>query len=238
MDLARFSALAHRWHDFCSPVDPDRFDRMIARLPIGAEDRVLDLGCGNGAMLARVCRSFGARGEGVEQSLGMMEACRNHPEIEVFSGDANNITLTPGYALGLVVGATHIFGGLEGSLARLAPLLAPGGHALIGQVFWKKPPSEAFLRLLGAPKEVFSDLDGTLQPLDRAGFRFLRAQVSGELEWDAYEGLYHQSMEAWLRDHPDDPDQTAFTQRFLDVRRRYWEGGRDYLGFVLALYRL
>ena len=211
---------------------------MIARLPIGAEDRVLDLGCGNGAMLARVCRSFGARGEGVEQSLGMMEACRNHPEIEVFSGDANNITLTPGYALGLVVGATHIFGGLEGSLARLAPLLAPGGHALIGQVFWKKPPSEAFLRLLGAPKEVFSDLDGTLQPLDRAGFRFLRAQVSGELEWDAYEGLYHQSMEAWLRDHPDDPDQTAFTQRFLDVRRRYWEGGRDYLGFVLALYRL
>jgi hypothetical protein len=189
-------------------------------------------------MLARICRHFGARGEGVEQSPLMVEACRKHPEIEVFSGDANNLALRPGYALALVVGASHIFGGLEGSLARLGPLVAPGGYALIGQVYWKKPPSEGFLKLLGAPRELFADLEGILQPLDRAGFCFVRAQVSSEQEWDAYEGLYHQSMEAWLREHPDDPDHAAFLQRFWEVRRRYWEGGREFFGFVLALYRL
>lgn len=219
-------------------MDPDRFDRMIAQLPIREGDRILDLGCGNGAMLARASRIFGARGEGVDQSRAMVDACGKHTEIEVVEGDASSIRLPPGYALALVVGASHIFGGLDGSLARVAPLLAAGGHALIGQVYWKKPPSESFLRLLGAPREIFSDLEGTLQPLDRAGYRFVRAQVSSELEWDAYEGLYHQSMEAWLRDHPDDPDHAAFLRRFWEVRSRYWEGGREFFGFVLALYRL
>lgn len=235
MNQARFTAIAHRWHQFCSPVDPLRFANMLAQLPLQAGGRVLDVGCGNGAMLAWVAETWKVRGEGVEQNPYMLEVAQKHSSIRIIAGDATAVSLVPGYALALCVGSTHIFG--DRTLEHLFPLVAPDGHVLIGQVYWKKPPTEAFLKQLGAPAGIFSDLSGTIGTGDRSGFTFLRAQTSTQAEWDAYEGLYHQSLEAWLRQNPEDPDYSVFQKRFYEVRSRYWEGGREHFGFVLMLYR-
>lgn len=241
MDQARLSAIAHRFHAFSSPVAPARLDELLAHVPLTAGDRVLDVGCGNGEMLAHVTRARGARGLGLERSPFLIPEIRRRIDagapMEVVAGDAGDAVIEPGFALAMCIGSTHIWGGMGPTLDRLAELVAPGGHVLLGELYWRSPPTQAFLERLGAPREAFGDLATTAWSGERSGLTFLRGQTSSEAEWDAYEGLYHQAIESWLREHPDDPDRVEMRERFRAVRDRYWGGGRDHLGFALLLYR-
>jgi len=50
VDPYNFSAIAHRDHDYCNPISAARIDRMLDIVPLNANARVLDLGCGRGEL--------------------------------------------------------------------------------------------------------------------------------------------------------------------------------------------
>lgn len=54
-------------------------------------ESILDLGCGNANITARISEYFNCRTVGVEISDKLIEDASNHPKIEIFHGDFNNI---------------------------------------------------------------------------------------------------------------------------------------------------
>ena len=53
MNRQKFSAIAHRDHDYCNPVAATKIERLLDLLPLEANSRVLDLGCGRGELATR-----------------------------------------------------------------------------------------------------------------------------------------------------------------------------------------
>src|SRR5918997_1277608 len=67
-----------------------KHEYVADQIGIGPQRRVLDLGCGWGALLAFV-RSRGGSGVGVTLSAAQVEACRRHG-LEVHLHDAREVT--------------------------------------------------------------------------------------------------------------------------------------------------
>ena len=66
MNPYKFSAIAHRDHDYCNPVSHDKIERLLDLLPLEESSRVLDLGCGNGELLSALVQHKNCSGYGVE----------------------------------------------------------------------------------------------------------------------------------------------------------------------------
>jgi hypothetical protein len=52
MNPYKFSAIAHREHDYCNPISAAKIERLLDLLPLDESSRVLDLAAGRGAVAA------------------------------------------------------------------------------------------------------------------------------------------------------------------------------------------
>ena len=52
MNRQKFSAIAHRDHDYCNPISAAKIERLLDLLPLDETSRVLDLGCGRAELRA------------------------------------------------------------------------------------------------------------------------------------------------------------------------------------------
>ena len=77
MNPHKFSAIAHRDHDFCNPVAAGKIERIFDLLPLDARAEALDLGCGRGELALRLIARFGMRVTAVDRSAPMLEAARS-----------------------------------------------------------------------------------------------------------------------------------------------------------------
>lgn len=68
---------------FNNPLSIEKADRIIDVINLGAGSRVVDLGCGEGAFLARVRRASGADCLGVDIDPAVIEAARARYEQEL-----------------------------------------------------------------------------------------------------------------------------------------------------------
>ena len=68
---------------------------------------------------------------------------------------------------------------------------------------------------------------------ERAGLRPDPPIVSTEEEWDAYEGLRWESLEAWLGEN-DDPEVRG---KHLELKERYLRWGRACMGWAIFVGR-
>ncbi len=153
-------------------------ETLLDRLPARA-DRVLDLGCGPGAMTADLARRYGdaCRVTGLDLAPGMLEeARRRHPMgIRWLVGDANALPLaTASHDLVVSNLAIQWCPDLDAVMAELYRVLRPGGRALINTLgpgtlaevhqAWSLPERPA--ALLG-----FRDAGAHRLAGHRAGFR-------------------------------------------------------------------
>lgn len=241
----RFTTIAHRDHELMSPLASTRLDGLLDALELPAGADVVDIGCGNGAMLLRLLERVGNRvasavgidrnpamiDRGQARAAGLPEALRHRVQWRCVDGRQVLEDGARWHAL-LCVGATGAFGGLDGALAALPRLLRPEGRALLGEGFWRGPPSPEYLRVLGASPEEMTSLDQTLHRVRRAGFGVRKVVESSVQEWDHYEALYASSMERWCDENPRDGDTAAFRVRIAAWRDAYRRWGRDTLGFA------
>ena len=76
MNTDKFSAIAHRDHDYCNPVAAAKIERILDLMPLDAHSRVLDLGCGRAELALRIVERFGSTIVAVERSPFMLDAAR------------------------------------------------------------------------------------------------------------------------------------------------------------------
>ncbi|TNF25876.1 MAG: class I SAM-dependent methyltransferase [Deltaproteobacteria bacterium] len=238
----RYTTLAHGALEVLDPLPPEAIGEALDALALPAAPRILDLGCGKGALLIAAVERLGGEGRGIDLNPAFVAAGR---ALVAAHGLADRVALELGevradaleagaWDLVLCVGARPLGRTLEENLTALARLLRPGGAVLLGEGYWRRAPDPDYLALLGAgPEEMPSraELDTLAVP---GRLRVRRVIEASTASWDAYEGAYLANMLAFCAAHPEDPDAAAFEARARGWYAAYERWGRDTLGFALV----
>jgi SAM-dependent methyltransferase len=224
-----FPAIAEREHDLQNPTSPEKIRLLGERLRLGPKSRVLDLACGRGGPAIVLASTFGCRILGVEKASVFAAAARERVAaaslgelVEIGEGDAAAFPLEPeAWDVALCLGASFVWGGLEPTVAALAPAVRSGGHVVVGEPYWRRWPLPA-----GIDDEGFVGLPETVERFERGGLALITLVASSRDDWDRYETLHWRSVEEWFAAHRDEPGadevrtrQAAFRAEYLDVKR-------------------
>jgi SAM-dependent methyltransferase len=241
-DPYRFSTIAHRNHRYLSPLSRRKAYGLIRSLSrnLSANDVVLDAGCGKASLLLDVLRMSSARGVGVDINQCLLDEARAtipsvHPAYSRLSLINAPLLEHPrpaaGYSAILCVGSTHAFGSFEECLRICLEWLKPKGLLLVADGYWKQPPPQSYLDILGGTADEFVTHAENTQLARTRGYDLLRTATSSDDEWDEYEGMYCDAMMQYLAANPGDPDAMKFSKRMQDWHSGYVQWGRMTLGF-------
>jgi SAM-dependent methyltransferase len=247
IDGARASAIGHGEMPFHNPISQGAVDMLVGLLPLGARDGVLDVGCGRGELLIRIAEATGAHGFGLDSSDAQIararrEAAARVPATEmVFEArDAGTLVAPAGtFALAACVGSSHALGGLGPTLERLTELVRPGGHVLLGEGYWIRPPLELELDVLGASADELPDLPGLLASGQSHQLRPVYVATATDEDWRRYEWAYVFNLETYAAACPDEPGVDLVQSRAGAMRERRLlavEHG-EFLGFALVCWQ-
>jgi len=238
MDRSEISHLAHAEHPVAAPVSDHRVRQLVARLAPPPGGRAVDLGCGQGAWLTTVAAAHpGARCTGLDTSAPALaaaraSAARSGVQAEWVHGDAATWDGGP-YDAVLCVGVSHVFGGLDGTLAAARRLLTPGGQVLLGDSIWERPPSEAAQQALDAGPDDYPSLAGLVERVQASGFEVLDGHVSSLQEWDDYEWAWTGALVRWATSQAGTAADRAAVLEVARSHRSGWLSGyRRELGFA------
>ncbi len=244
MNRQKFSAIAHRDHDYCNPISAAKVERLLDLLPLDEGSRVLDLGCGRAELGLRIIERFGSTVVAVDNSSPMLDAARERAEwtgalgklhlddtdIRLFQADPET------FHLSCMLGAGGVDGGIAAICQKLKGWTRSGGYILIGEGYWKQKPGGDYLSFLEAKESDYRDHRGNVQAGVDAGLIPMHATTANDDEWDEYEWKYARSIERYAREQPDDPDVPAMLERVRRWRDAYIRWGRDTLGFAIYLF--
>lgn len=244
MNPFKFSAIAHRDHDYCNPLSSAKIERLLDLMPLDEHSRVLDLGCGRAELALRIIERFGSTVVAVERSSLMLDAARERAEwtgalgkLHLDSTDIRQFAADPEtFQLTVFLGAGGIDGGIAGVCRKLKDWTQPGGYLLVGDGYWKRKPSNEYLAILGGHDTEFLDHRGNVQAGIDAGLVPMHAAVASDDEWDEYAWKYARSIECYAGEQPADPDVPAMLERIRRWRDGYLRFGRDTRGFAAYLF--
>jgi SAM-dependent methyltransferase len=228
MQREQWSQVAHAGIDFMGPYDAASLERLFAGVALPSPARVLDLGCGKGAVLAWLASRGPIRGLGVD-----LAACdREIPGVEFRAGDATAVGVDDGsYDLVCSIGAVS-------PLSELAQWTSPGGLVLLGDGYWRREPSDEYLAALGARRDQMTDLAGLTARGAPLGLELLAVAPSSTEQWAEYENAWAANGERYVQEHVGEPGVEQFAAWIGNGRHRYLElGGQVTLGFALLLFR-
>lgn len=246
MDGLERSAIAHAGLAFQNPLNEEEVDALVERLPLGGAARVVDLGCGKAELLIRILERHDASAVGVDLSPYFLaeareEAARRAPgaRLELREEDVARTRLEPeSFDLAIAVGAGGIWKAYGEALRTLARLVPPGGHVLLGEGYWRREPSAAYLEALGAERDELAGRDGLVAAAREPGLELVEALESSETDWERYERRWAENGERWAADHPEHPEREELLAWIRNGRHRFERlGGRETLGFGLFLFR-
>lgn len=248
MDRNRFSAIAHRDHQFSNPINEIKLMKMLELASLKPNSRVLDIGAGKGELLVRLVETYNVSATAIELYEGAVAEAKKRTEgriskdsIDYICADAMEAVkkLPRGaFEMGICVGSTHALGGLKPTLETMQQLVKKNGYILVGEGYWKQSPSQEYLTALGGADE--SELTSHAENVkvgEALGLIPLWSYVASEDDWDEYEWLYSSSVENYCIENPDDRDLEEMLTRIRSWRRTYLNWGRDTLGFGLYLFR-
>lgn len=232
-----FHGVAERYHEIQNPIGADKIRLLGERLGLAAGQRVLDIACGRGGPTLVLASTFGCEIVGVEKSDEFAEAARKRVAeagleelISVHVQDAADFPIEPeAWDAALCLGASWIWGGLEGTVAALVPGVRPGGHVAVGEVFLRGEPDR--------PGGEFVTLAETVRRFERAGPALTVLIAASEEDWDAYESLHWASLEDWLAEHPHEPGAAEIRAQHEESKWHYLEHGRGVTGWAILAGR-
>lgn len=241
MSSFRFTTLAHAGRENLGPLSDAALDELLDRAR-PAPARVLDVGCGKGALLARAHERFGAELTGVEPNdafvaVAVDRLTRLGASFMLFDTPLEHAILPRrSFEFAACLGASHAFGTPGDAIAGLARLVAPGGLVVLGEGYWRRPPDPAYAAMLGG-EDALLDHAGNAARGRAHGLACEWSRESTLAEWDAYEDAYASAMRGWCEAHSADPDAAAFRERIERWNSAYHQWGRSTLGFGLYAFR-
>jgi SAM-dependent methyltransferase len=245
MNPHKFSAIAHRDHDYSNPISASKVERLLDLLPLDETSRVLDLGCGRAELALRIIERFGATVVAVDHSSLMLDQARERAEwtgalgkLHLDDIDIRDFRADPEtFHLSVMLGSSGISGGMAGICNQLKAWTRSGGYMLIGVDYWLARAPADYLAALGTgERREFLDHHGNVQAGIDAGLIPMHAATASTDEWDEYEWKYCRAIEAYAREQPEDPDVPAMIERIRKWRDAYLKWGRNMRGFALYLF--
>lgn len=245
MDTWKFYDITHADHVYLNPLSGARLEEVMGLIGLSARHQVVDVGCGRAEFLIRLAERFGISGVGVDKSPFAIKRARDESarrahdgQLSFFHQDGADYFAPAGTVdLAVCLGASWIFGGHSETLRALARMVKPGGHVLVGQPFWNRPPTIDYLAALETPAEVYSTHAENVFAGEREGLAPVYAVVSEADDWDRYEGLQWRASDRWAQANPTDPDVVEVLSRVASERAAYLKWGRDQLGWAIYLFR-
>lgn len=243
MDMWKYFAIGHETHRICNPLSSAKVDELVERLELPADGRLLDIACGKGELLARSVRRWNCRAVGVDLSPPFVADARAtvaglDPLPEIVEANGSDYAAEAGsFDAACCIGATWIWGGLDGTLRALAGFVTPRGVVVVGEPFWRSDPAAEYLAAAGLEKDSFGTHQSNVQAGLDQGLGLLHTIVSGEDDWDRYEGYQWAAAERYAVDNPDDPDLPDLMQQMHRARDAYLGGGRDSLGWAIYMFQ-
>ncbi len=244
MNPYKFSAIAHREHDYCHPLAAAKIERLLDLLPLVETSRVLDLGCGRAELALRIIERFGATVVAIDRSSLMLDQARERAEwtgalgkLHLDNIDIRDFRADPEtFHLAVMLGSGGITGGMSSICQQLRTWTCGGGYVLIGTGYWRTRAHPDYLALLGTERGHHADHRGNVQAGIDAGLVPMHAVTASVDEWDEYQWTYARSVDRYAREQPDDPDVPAMLERSRKLRDAYLRWGRDTLGFAAYLF--
>jgi SAM-dependent methyltransferase len=244
MERWKYFDIVHRDHVFWNPLSEAKVDELISLLRPAARGRVLDIACGAGEFLRRVVTYWQAEAVGVDASPSCVALARDRlgqaglgVRTQVLEMDGAAYEAPPeSFDVSCCLGASWIWRGHAGTLAALSRWTKPGGMVLVGEPYWRKEPTPAYLEASGTTREGFTTHAKNVTAGTAAGLRFLHSIVSSEDDWDRYEGLHCFAAERYARANPDDPDVPELLTRTAQYYNAYLQWGRSELGWATYLF--
>jgi SAM-dependent methyltransferase len=246
MDMWKFYDITHREHVVCNPASEEALARLVELLRLPPSARVVDIGCGKGEFLIRLAEAYGARGTGVDISPFFIRAAEARlkaraPAANVTFAQMDGADFRPdtphSFSLASCIGASWIFGGHAGTLDALVSMVEPGGWVITGEPYWLREPSEDYLAASGATRDAFGTHASNAEAGERRGLDLVYTLVSGQVDWDDYEGLQWYATAEHARAHPDDPDLPELIRRVAKNKEVYLRWGRDTVGWAIYAFR-
>jgi SAM-dependent methyltransferase len=233
-----YFAVAERDHDIQDPASAESIRELGERLRLGPESRVLDVACGRAGPAIVLASSFGCRILGVERAAVFAEAARERVAeagladlVEIVEGDAAAFPLDgEEWDAVLCLGASFVWDDLDGTLRALAPATKRGGHVVVGEPYWRRPPPEDH----PDGPETFVSLEETVARFERAGLPVVALIDASERDWDRYESLHWRAVEEWLAAHPDDHEADELREQHERYKHLYLRWNRDLLGWAMV----
>jgi SAM-dependent methyltransferase len=231
-----FHAIAEKDHDIQDPMSPEKIRRLGDHLRLNSESRVLDVACGHGGPALVLAETFGCHIVGVERAAEFVDAARERIAaaklgslIEIMAGDALDYSVETGtFDVIMCLGATFIWGGLDGTLDALTPAAKPGGYLVVGEPYWRQWPPATDDHDVG-----WTTLPEITHKFEAAGLRVTGVIGSSQDDWDAYESLHWRALEEWLEQHGHDPQWDEIHREHRAARDRYLTIRRELLGWAI-----
>jgi cyclopropane fatty-acyl-phospholipid synthase-like methyltransferase len=234
VDRETISAITHGDLPFANPLSEADVEEAIGLLAIPAGGTALDVGCGNGEVLARVKRRHEVTTMGIEPSPRWAALARERVDVVHAAPLAEVAPMEGAWDLVVCIASSQAFGTWSDALFGLRRLALPGGRALVGEGFWRRPPSSEYLALVGASADELPDHDALLAGARAAGWEVEEERVASDVDWAHYEETLIANGERHLAGH-----DVAELRAWVDAARARWghPDGRDTLGFALLTLR-
>ncbi len=243
--LAEIWATGRHDDDVLVPVAPEPLNSVFAALGLGANSRVSEVGCGNGALLLRIARDYAAACLGLDTCEPLIRAGRR-AVARAGAGHLVTLRCEDGFAfpfqpasfdVALCLGASWIFGGYRRTLAALSRRVRQGGIVVVGEGFSFDPPEQAYFRGRATSLGAFRTHEGNVAIGSEEGLQPVGAWVSSQAEWDEYHERRFASIRRWLEENPLDADFGAVTALADDGEARFRLRDRDEQRWAVYAFR-
>jgi len=191
-----------------NPLTEAHLRRLARAANVSPATRLLDVACGGGDLLNSWALWYEVNGTGVDavqEAVHLAEQRANDlkvwAQVQYTVSDALDFPQDfHQYHIVGHLGLTAWGDALGGTLATLRAALRDNedGVLLIGESFWRKPPSPAACAALGLPAEALHSLDDVAARLLACGVELLDMIVPTAEDWDAYMSAQWRAVSAWL----------------------------------------
>ncbi len=220
-----------------NPTTPEKVLAAGEGAGLSAASRVVEVGCGNGTILALWGEAFGISGVGIEQRRSACETAEQllaeaglDKRISVLCMDGRDFVADEAFDCAVCVGASHIWNGFEPALHAMLDLVHDEGTIVMGDRYWRRDgvPPEFAREWTEVPTEY-----EILKTIRDAGLDLAAVVRANEDDWDRYESGIWQSLLSWLAAHPDHPERDDIVGYLRQIQDEYFGYGREYMGWAM-----